>query len=82
MFSYLVYSRDTVVYIRVRKTFTRLLYLDERCGLGHQENITPLLYRKTGFAGVYLIFLFLSKTDIVGMCKNCLAKAVVMSVLF
>ena len=31
MFSYLVYSRDTVVYIRVRKTFPRLLYLDERC---------------------------------------------------
>ena len=32
MFSYLVYSRDTVVYIRVWKTFPRLLYLDERCG--------------------------------------------------
>ena len=32
MFSYLVYFRDTVVYIRVWKTFPRLLYLDERCG--------------------------------------------------
>ena len=32
MFSYLEYSRDTVVYIRVWKTFPRLLYLDERCG--------------------------------------------------
>ena len=31
MFSYLVYSRDIVVYIRVWKTFPRLLYLDERC---------------------------------------------------
>ena len=31
MFSYLVYSRDTVVYIRVWKAFPRLLYLDERC---------------------------------------------------
>ena len=31
MFSYLVYSRDPVVYIRVWKTFPRLLYLDERC---------------------------------------------------
>ena len=27
-----MYSRDTVVYIRVWKTFPRLLYLDERCG--------------------------------------------------
>ena len=33
MFSYLVYSRDTVVYIRVWKTFPRLLCLDERCVL-------------------------------------------------
>ena len=31
MFTYLVYSRDTIVYIRVWKTFLRLLYLDERC---------------------------------------------------
>ena len=31
MFSYLVYSSDIVVYIRVWKTFPRLLYLDERC---------------------------------------------------
>ena len=32
MISYLVYSRDIFVYIRVWKTFPRLLYLDERCG--------------------------------------------------
>ena len=31
IFSYLVYFRDKVVYIRVWKTFPRLLYLDERC---------------------------------------------------
>ena len=31
MFTYLVYSRDTIVYIRVWKTFPRLLYLDARC---------------------------------------------------
>ena len=31
MFSYFVYSCDTVVYIRVQQTFPRLLYLDERC---------------------------------------------------
>ena len=31
MFSYLMYSHDTVVYIRVWKTIPRLLYLDERC---------------------------------------------------
>ena len=31
MFTYLVYYRDTIVYIRVWKTFPRLLYLDERC---------------------------------------------------
>ena len=34
MFSYLVYSRDTGVYIRVWKTIPRLLYLDERCDYG------------------------------------------------
>ena len=37
MFSYLVYSSDIVVYIRVWKTFLRLLYLDER-----YVNVSPL----------------------------------------
>ena len=37
MFSYLVYSRVIVVYIRVWKTFPRLLYLDERCVLTNFE---------------------------------------------
>ena len=36
--------RDTVVYIRVWKTFPRLLYLDERCDLGQNNNEKLYIY--------------------------------------
>ena len=71
MFSYLVYSRDIVVYIRVWKTFPRLLYLDERC-VGENmlckvksicdENIKKKMDNQKGYSIFFCLSVFVGMT--------------------